>query len=275
MACRSVASDAGGDLFVTGRFEGEVMLGGERFLSQGLSDSFLLKLSGGDGAPLWARHFGGGGEDVGRDVAVTPSGTVLITGLFSQGVPREAGAIRFGTEQPLLSEGDADAFLAAFSPEGVALWARRFGGPAYDQARSVVVTPEGTICLTGLSQRAGTADGFEGFLAGFSAEGTEQWRHTWPAMTAGHALALGPRGEVLLTGHFSGTLVLGPGLRLESHGLGDILVAGFTPAGVPRWARHFGGREQDHGYAVAATARDLLVGGALGPSALLVRLPVP
>ena len=273
MSCRSVASDASGDLFVTGRFEGTVAPGLEQLRSAGMSDLFLLKLSGRDGALQWARRFGGAGEDIGRDVAVAPSGTVILTGLFAQGVAPEPGAIDFGTGR-LMSQGDADAFLAAFSPgDGHALWARSFGGPTYDQSKSVVVAEDGGIYLTGLFQREDvtpgadgilfTAGGFEGFLAGFSSLGAERWRHRWPAMVSGHSLALAPGGQLVLAGHFEGTLELGPGVTVESQGKSDALVAGFSTTGEPLWARRFGGTRNDYGYAVAASREDVVAGGLL------------
>lgn len=271
MACRSVVSAASGDLFVTGRFEGEVTVGPERWRSAGMNDTFLFKLSGSDGTLQWARHFGGAGEDVGRDVAVAPSGTVLLTGLFSQGAAPEPGAIDFGTGG-LVSHGDADAFLAAFSPgDGRTLWARSFGGPTYDNSKSLVVAEDGGIYLTGLFQREDvtasaqgvlfSAGGFEGFLAGFSPDGAERWRHRWPAMVSGHSLALTPEGQLLLSGHFEGRLELGPGVDVESVGKQDVVVAGFSTGGEALWARRFGGPGSDYGYAVAATDEDVGVGG--------------
>jgi hypothetical protein len=277
MTCRSVTGDAAGDLFVTGMFSGRVTLGAERFQSAGLNDLFLLKLSGHDGAPLWARRLGGAGEDVGRDVAVTPSGSVLVTGLFSQGVTPEAGAIDFGTGNgPLTSQGDADAFLAAFAADdGHTQWARALGGPTYDQAKSVVVTPDGSIFLTGLFQREdatpaadGTlfnAGGFEGFLAAFSPLGSERWSHRWPAMTSGHALALTAEEQLVLVGHFKGTLELGPGVRVLSTGQQDVVVAGFSTTGDALWAQALGKAEDDYGYAVAALRGGVAVGGDIPP----------
>lgn len=274
MACRSAAADASGDLYVTGRFDGTVDLGSGPFVSAGSSDVFLLKLSGKDGTPLWARHFGGGGDDVGRDVAVGPTGTVYVTGEFSLGVSGEAGAADFGTGR-LTSAGDADAFLAAFSEDGHTLWARAIGGPNVDLAKSVVAAPDGNLYLTGLFQHdvphppgqlLFSLGGFEGFLAGYSSSGTERWTHRWPAMTSGHALTLAPSGELILSGHFTGTLDLGAGNLLTSAGKNDALVAGFSTSGEPRWARRFGGDGQDYGYAVAASAEEVLVGGIHTPS---------
>jgi hypothetical protein len=282
MACRSAATDASGDLLVTGRFDGTVDLGSGPFHSAGHSDIFLLKLSGKDGTPLWARHFGGGGDDVGRDVAVGPTGTVYVTGEFSLGVSGDTGAADFGTGR-LASAGDADAFLAALSGDGRTLWARAIGGPTVDLAKSVVVAPDGNLYLTGLfqgnvprepGQLLFSLGGFEGFLAGYSPSGTERWRHRWPRMTSGHALTLAPSGELLLSGHFTGTLELGAH-RLESAGKNDALVAGFSTEGEPRWARRFGGDGQDYGYAVAASATEVLVGGILTPPSTAGASPPP
>jgi hypothetical protein len=276
-ACRSVAVDAAGDLIVTGRFDGTVDLGFGPLRSVGLSDTFLLKLSGKDGTPIWARHFGGAGDDIGRDVAVGPSGTLFVVGHFSSAVSGEAGAIDFGTGR-LTSAGDSDAFLAAFSEDGHALWARAIGGPTFDMVKSIVVASDGALYLTGLFQGNVTpqpgellfsAGGFEGFLAGYTSSGVERWTHRWPRMTSGHALTLSPGGELILVGHFTESLELGLGPPLTSAGGNDAVVAGFSTDGELRWARRFGDTAPDYGYAVATSKQDVVLGGMSGrpPSA--------
>jgi hypothetical protein len=270
-ACRSVALNRAGDVYVTGRFEGEMDLGFGPRGSAGGNDLFLAKLSGRDGSPQWARTFGGSGDDIGRDVAVTASGTVLLTGHFSMAVEPSVGAVEFGAGR-LTSAGDSDAFLAAFSGDGHCLWARALGGRSFDMAKSVILASDGTLFLTGLFQGAVTpqpgeilfsAGGFEGFVARTSAQGEELWRHRYPALTSGHALALTPSGDLAMVGHFTSTLDLGAGRKLQSKGKDDVAVVLFGAAGDVRWTDHLGGPGADYGYAVTAVAEGVSVGGML------------
>jgi hypothetical protein len=270
-ACRSAAYDRAGDVWVTGRFDGEVDLGFGPRSSAGTNDLFLVKLSGQDGSPQWARTFGGSGDDVGRDVAVTASGTILLTGHFSMAVEPSVGAVDFGAGR-LTSAGDSDAFLAAFSGDGHCLWARAFGGRNFDMAKSVVSASDGTLFLTGLFQGEVTpqpgeilfsAGGFEGFVARLSAQGEVLWRYQYPALTSGHALALTPSGDLAMVGHFTSALDLGAGRKLQSKGQNDVAVVLFGSAGDVRWTDHLGGSGADYGYAVTAVAAGVAVGGML------------
>ncbi|KFE61073.1 hypothetical protein [Hyalangium minutum] len=269
--CRSAAYDSAGDVFVTGRFDGEVDLGFGPRTSAGLNDLFLVKLSGQDGTPRWAQVFGGAGDDIGRDVAVAPSGTLLLTGHFSSNAAPAAGAVDFGAGL-LTSAGDSDAFLAAFSGDGRCLWSRAFGGPNFDMAKSVVPASDGTLFLTGLFQgevkpQPGeilfSAGGFEGFISHLTERGEELWRHRYPTLTSGHALALTPSGEVVMVGHFTATLELGADRKLQSQGKNDVAGVLFSPAGDVRWTDHDGTFENDYGYAVTTAAGGVVLGGIL------------
>jgi hypothetical protein len=270
--CRSAAFDALGDVFVTGRFNGELDVGlGLPVTFGGANGLFLAKLSGQDGSPQWAPVFGGIGDSIGRDVAVTPSGTVLLAGHFSSGVEPSAGAVDFGAGL-LTSAGDSDAFLAAFSGDGKCLWSRAFGGPNFDMAKSVVPAPDGTLFLTGLFQgevahQPGellfAKGGFEGFVSRLSARGEELWRHRYPTLSSGHALALTPSGDVAMVGHFTSTLELGADRKLQSAGKNDVAVVLFSADGEVRWALRDGGEGQDYGYAVTAVADGVATGGML------------
>jgi hypothetical protein len=284
MMCRAVALDGVGDILVTGLFHGTVDLGVGTWSSAGMADTFLMKLSGRDGSPRWARHFGGKGDDVGRGLAVDGSGTVYLSGHFGSTATGEAGVVDFGTGA-VTSAGDSDGFLAAFAEDGRCVWTRTFGAVNYDMAKAVVVGRDGHLYLTGLFQRPDVvrqpaqplfaSGGFEGMLASYSVAGEPRWVRRFPAMISGHRLALAPSGELVLAGHFSGALDLGAAGTLRSEGKGDAFVAGFSLEGEARWARRFGGPGADYGYAVAVTAQGgVLLGGIRAASeAFLLKLP--
>ncbi len=272
MMCRAVALDSSGDIVVTGLVHGTVDLGAGVWPGAGEGDTFLMKLSGRDGSPRWARHFGGAGDDVGRGLAVDASDTIYFSGHFSSGVTGAAGSVDFGTGA-LTSAGDSDAFLTAFSRDGRCLWARTSGKANFDMAKSVVVGLDGNLYLTGLFQREDvvrpadgvvfSAGGFEGYLASYSAKGEARWMRHFPKMTSGHRLAVAPSGELLLAGHFTDALDLGAAGTPRSEGKNDALVAGFGPEGEARWAHRFGGPGQDYGYAVDVTPQGAVILGGM------------
>jgi outer membrane protein assembly factor BamB len=197
-------------------------------------------------------------------------------------VEPSAGAVDFGAGR-VVSAGDSDAFLAAFSEDGHCLWARAIGGPNFDMAKSVVPAGDGGFFLTGLFQRdvphqpgqlLFSLGGFEGFVARYSARGEELWRHRYPAMTSGHALALTPSGALVLAGHFTSALELGAGRTLQSAGKNVAVVAAFGPEGDIRWAHRLGGSEHDFGYAVTSVGDGVAVAGMSASKGFLAWLPL-
>ena len=151
----SVAVDGGGNLLVTGSFQGTVDFdpgaGTLGLTSAGLQDIFAWKLtSGGDLA--WAARAGGTSSDYGRGVAVDSSGNVLVTGYFSGTADFDSG----DATQNLTSAGSEDAFVLKLDAAGNYLWARSVGGTSNDRGQGVAVDPSGNVLVTGYF--AGTVD---------------------------------------------------------------------------------------------------------------------
>lgn len=67
----------------------------------------------------WAVGFGDTGPENGRGVSVDAFGNIYVTGDFD-------GNVNFGGEQ-LVSAGGGDTFVASFTSDGTARWAKRFG----------------------------------------------------------------------------------------------------------------------------------------------------
>ncbi|HYO98052.1 MAG TPA: PQQ-binding-like beta-propeller repeat protein [Polyangiaceae bacterium] len=127
-----VDTDAAGDVYVTGRFEGffdfpKLVQDADttEVASAGSHDIFVVKLDGTTGNPIWSKHFGGTGDDRAYDVAVQPtSGSVVVTGYFS-------GSADFGAAESLVAAGgaaDDDIFVLSLDPsDGSTVFARRYG----------------------------------------------------------------------------------------------------------------------------------------------------
>jgi hypothetical protein len=104
-----LAVDAGGNVLVTGRFQGTVDFGnGCPVTSAGGDDLFVAKY-GPSGTALWARRFGAAGNEAGSGIAVEPNGKALAVGTFDGTFPLDG-------LPPLVSKGGADAFLVTLSP---------------------------------------------------------------------------------------------------------------------------------------------------------------
>lgn len=109
---QSVITDLGGNIYVTGFFNATINFGGTNSVtSAGGDDIFVLKLDA-NGNTVWAKSFGGTGNDQGSDITVmSDGGAVFVAGLFEN-------QITFETTHT--SAGSTDLFLIGLSDLGTA-----------------------------------------------------------------------------------------------------------------------------------------------------------
>jgi sugar lactone lactonase YvrE/subtilisin-like proprotein convertase family protein len=256
-----VATDASGNLYVTGFFSGKGTFGSTNLTSAGGNDVFITKLDP-TGQFLWATRFGGFSDDEGARLAVDNSGNVFFTGYFSGTVPLGSFVLQ--------SRGGQDAFVAKLSSAGTILWATDLGGYGTDRGMDVKTDPFGNAYVTG--QFSGTASfgpysltskgGTDIFVAELNSGGSVLWagRMGGEANTtdeAGTSLAVDSRSSnpsnwaVYVTGSFNGTTADFGAQTFSSAG-DDIFVAKLAAAnGSFTWARQLGGAGQDRGEALA------------------------
>ena len=118
----SVAVSAAGQIAITGHFFTEVKLGNKTYSTGNqTADTFVAVLDMEKGVPVWSRHFGGAGNQIGTSVAFDPLGDVLFGCGFST-------IIDFGLSQPEQTTGDFDACVAKFAgSDGKSLFGHSYG----------------------------------------------------------------------------------------------------------------------------------------------------
>ncbi|WP_438017698.1 hypothetical protein WMF18_00745 [Sorangium sp. So ce315] len=92
---QSIASDAAGNYYVTGSFQGTVDFGAGPLTSAGGEDVFLLKLDP-SGTLLWSKRFGTSHTEIGGAVTVDGNGDVLLAGRYDDGGTGEPTGLDFG-----------------------------------------------------------------------------------------------------------------------------------------------------------------------------------
>jgi hypothetical protein len=137
----AVAVDAAGDVFVTGQSLDGADFGGVVLESKGDRDIFVAKLSGADGATLWAKSYGSAALDYGAAIAVDLSGNPVVAGVFQ-------GDVDFGAG-PAAASGYDGFILKLSSQDGTTLWALDSGGPGTDAIYAVAVGPDGHLFVAG------------------------------------------------------------------------------------------------------------------------------
>ncbi|MCC2546051.1 hypothetical protein LJY25_06310 [Hymenobacter sp. BT175] len=130
---RGISADAQDNVVVTGEFTGTLQVGNVTLVNPSTTtrDVFVAKYTPG-GQLLWARRYGGPGEDYGRGVDCDAQGNLYCSGVFT-------GALAVDALGLSSTAGSRDLYLLKLDPGGAATWARQFGGPGSDEGCEIEV----------------------------------------------------------------------------------------------------------------------------------------
>jgi len=131
-----VVCDNSGNIYITGTFEElSLNLGTQNLLNNGNNDVFLIKF-GSAGNVLWAKNAGSSHAEYGKAITMDAAGNVYITGEFA------SDDITFGAYQ-ILNKAQAantiDIYVAKFSPDGTAQYAKSFGGVGDEYVSAIAI----------------------------------------------------------------------------------------------------------------------------------------
>lgn len=240
----------------------------------GGTDGFLVRFNP-SGVRQWGTYYGGPGADDLGGVAVSPNGSVYVSGLTAS----NAGIATPGAYQTSLPN-QSSAFIVKFSPGGVRQWSTYYGGTLNESSEGsneLVCDTSGNVFLTGSTQStsgiatAGSAfptflGGNYGdlFLAKFDSAGARVW-----ATYVGSASSEG--GATLATD--GSNLFVGGSTNRTLTGVGDGYIASFRNGGQFRWAQTIGTGPSNIGDIVYGIASDntgqAYVVGATGSSTMV------
>lgn len=235
----SVAVDGKGNTYLAGMFMDTLLVGSDRFVSQidqrsslqSMPEGFVIKYDK-SGNYQWAQRMGGKFMDAFSDVAADTAGNVYLAGIFSN------SDATFGST-PLVSEDqkpntilNMDKFVAKLDSDGSIQWVVNKIQTS-GSGRSLVIDPSGNVYLAGsigrqekIVDRVYNANGESDLVVvKLANDGKVKWVKTagGPGREQVSGLALGPKGEILLTGTFQGTTTLA-GKSFTSIGKNSIFV---------------------------------------------------
>lgn len=244
---KAISSDLSTDILVTGRFSGVAHFGGKVLTSAGGDDIFLIKYDSG-GSVVWAESFGSKVDDAGFGITAGHSGSIAVTGTFSD-------TASFGNTK-LIAGGASDIFIAKFSPGGNLLWARQAGDTSYGEGSSIVMDNDENVYVTGRFYGTGLVPGCDGtgniYIAKYNSAGVRQWMKC--AGNGGEesadGIAIDSSGSLFITGGFDFMLDFGSG-EIPNYGVIDAFILKYNSSGVAQWADHAGGGGNDYGTSVA------------------------
>jgi hypothetical protein len=233
---QGVTADPAGNIILTGTYKNVIDFGAG---SLGPPESmFVVKLDP-SGGVLWQKSIGNGYS---RSVATDAQGNIFVFGAYK-------GTIDWG-DGPHFAGPDGALFLAKLDDGGKPVYTKSFNVKINDYYDWVVAAdPAGEIVVTGsfndsLDLGGGpltSAGPRDVFLARFDASGGALWskRFGGAGTDYGGAVAIGPQGEIVVVGVFSGSIDFGGG-PIAATG-NDAFVAKLDAAGAHVWSKGLGG----------------------------------
>jgi hypothetical protein len=224
------------------------------------------------GGALWSERSTGAGDEIPYDVAVDPSGNVVVTGELSQ-------TFQYGNGGAFNTLGGKDAVVLKTDPDGKHVWSKGFGGPQDQRGLAIAVDALGNLFVAGEFKEKIAFDAitlatnpiakFDGFLVKLDGTGAAQWAKQLGGLNddnddRARAVAV-TAGSVVVAGDFDGALGVG---NLFSDGK-DAFVVKYDGNGALLWSVKLGkgGDEEAHGLAVDV-AGDVYVTGWFDGDAL-------
>lgn len=142
-------TDAGGNVYVSGNFNGTVDFdpgaGSDNRTSAGSYDAYLTKYNP-DGSYGWTKAWGGTNYDAANSLAADAGGNVYVASYFDSATADfDPGA----GEDIKTSDGSGDMALSSFTPEGDYLGVLTWGGPDYDEIYGMAIDSNDNIYTTG------------------------------------------------------------------------------------------------------------------------------
>ncbi|MDI9341271.1 MAG: SBBP repeat-containing protein [Sediminibacterium sp.] len=222
----SMVLDGGGNIYVTGTFNGTVDFdpnaGVSNLTSAGSYDIFISKLNP-SGNFVWAKAMGSSSQDFGMCIALDVAGNVYTSGYFQGTADFDPGA----AISNLTSVNARDIFVSKLDQFGNFVWAKQIGGSGNQTANAIAIDALNNIYITGsfeftadfdpgtsvYSINSNGADdifvcklnqnGLFGFAKSMGSSGFDY----------GRGITVNAVGNVLITGDYAGTVDFDPGIN--------------------------------------------------------------
>ncbi len=268
----SITVDTKGNVYTTGGFEGTADFnpgaGTFNLSSTGATYNLFISKLNSAGNFVWAKKFGGTGDNEGNSIAVDAAGNVYTTGYFDNTTDFDPGT---GTYN-LSSFGNTDIFISKLDSSGNFILARQFGGTSIDRAYSIALDASGNVYTTGsfydvsdFNPGSGThnltSNGNEDvFVSKLDASCNFVWAKNFGGTIddIAYSIAVDKNGAVYTTGYFNSAADFDPGSNTynftTSEG-NDIFISKLDASGNFAWAKQIGGTGFDNrGYSIKVDA---------------------
>ena len=257
--------DASGNLYVAGCFQGTVdfdpgSVPDIHTSNAGVQNNIYLAKYDSNGNYQWVRTFGGQYGSEGYSCTVDKTGYIYEVGDFE-------GTANFSTNPDGNDWHSAqmfDAFVSKYTSDGTWIWTRTWGGPWYDDGRTVATDSQGNVYDTGMFQDTtdfdpgpGTdihtsAGGIDVFINKFDTLGNHVRTRTWGGTgdDCGESIYIDGSDNLFVGGYFSNVVDFNPegsaDIRTSAGGM-DPFISKLDTSGNHIWSRTWGGPGDDQG----------------------------
>jgi len=264
-----IATDANGDVFITGTFNSDTMSFDSAVLTNAnnntgvYEDIFVAKYDS-NGNFLWARSAGGtNSNDVSNSVATDLSGNVFITGYFHSPTINFGGTILTNSTPPY-----EDIFLVKYDSNGNVIWAKSAGSintsSPSDRGQSVATDANGNVVITGFFEGAAinlgstiitntNTDFGDIFIVKYDASGNVVWARSAGSISndLGTCVATDGSGNVFISGYFNGFSINFGTTTLTNANqtfifTREVFIVKYSAAGTVLWAKGASGINDDY-----------------------------
>lgn len=208
---QAITTDATGNSYITGFFNGAFTMGTSNLTSNGGSDILLAKFDAA-GNPLWGKKFGGIHDDVGNSIVLNPHGDIYTTGYYTDTATFDTTHVN--------GYGNKDAYVSKSDYKGDIIWVKKYGGTQDDEGYGISRDTFNNIYSTGSFWGTGNFDTItvmstnqdDAYIAGIEA-GTDKTKWTVNGgglnIDVSRAIAASAYGGCFITGYFSNNATFG------------------------------------------------------------------
>jgi hypothetical protein len=190
---------------------------------------WIAHLSAQEPDTLWARTYGGLGNDIAYSVCETSDGCYVAVGYTSS----------FGS-------GPQDVYVIKTASNGDTLWTKTWGGGSWDGGHYVCETSDSGYIIAAYTESFG-AGGKDVYLIKIDANGVEQWTKTYGTGNQDVAYSV---CETADSGYIVVGYINGPSDWVK----GDLWILKTDPSGDTLWTKMYGGAGEDYGVSIRETA---------------------
>lgn len=254
--------DSQGNIILSGYFQETVKFDDYELISKGGFDMVIVKINP-QGKVLWAKSYGGSGNDGGNEVIVGANDKIIV------------GAQSDGTFEGIDNTGGQDAYVMVLDSSGTVEWIKAVKGSGDARAKAIEVDNLGNIYMGGdfrgnnyvednsamiIFKEFGDRDAY---LMSFNSSGQYRWHKNWGNLGVDFCkgIVTTSTNELYAVGQFQKKVDFNEESLTSTNSSKDLFVWKIDNTGATKWLRQIKSSDKLSGAEVAVDNSDNLIFG--------------